>query len=105
MVKLRLTRMGRHKRAFYRIVATDSRNKVNGGYIELLGHYDPLSNEIKLDQEKILVWLKNGAQPSDTVRNIFKQEGVWAKFIEAKNTKAPKKDEPKKAKPAKTTKK
>lgn len=104
MVKIRLTRMGRHKRAFYRIVATDSRNKVNGGYIELLGHYDPLSNEIKLNEEKILNWLNNGAQPSDTVKNIFKDKGVWEKFVSSKKTKSPKKSS-EKSSPKKSTKK
>lgn len=105
MVKIRLTRMGRHKRAFYRIVATDSRSKVNGGYIDLLGHYDPLSEEIKLNEEKILNWLKNGAQPSDTVKNIFKDKGVWAKFIATKTPKAPKNNSEKKSSSKKTNKK
>ncbi|MGL4948470.1 MAG: 30S ribosomal protein S16 [Mycoplasma sp.] len=90
MVKLRLTRMGRHKRAYYRIVATDARTKVNGGYIELLGNYDPISGEIKLFDDIILNWLSKGAQPSETVKNILKDKGVWAKFVETKATKKPK---------------
>ncbi len=105
MVKLRLTRMGRHKRAYYRLVATDSRNKVNGGYIELLGHYDPLSNEIKLYEDRILKWLSQGAQPSDTVKNILKEQKIWEKFVATKKTQAPKKEHKNKVKPAATTKK
>lgn len=87
MVKLRLTRMGRHKRAFFRIVATDARTKVKGAYIELLGYYDPLNDEIKLKEKEILALLANGAQPSDTVKNILKKEGIWAKFITSKKNK------------------
>ncbi len=90
MVKLRLTRIGRHKRAFFRLVATDSRNNVNGGYIELLGSYDPLSGEIKLQKENIINWLNKGAQPSETVKNILKSNGVWKEFVSSKKTHKPK---------------
>lgn len=89
MVKLRLTRMGRHKRAFYRIVAVDSRTKAEGGYIELLGHLDPITEEIKLSEDAILKWLSQGAQPSDTIKNILKEHGIWAKFIKTKPTTKP----------------
>lgn len=89
LVKLRLTRMGRHKRAFYRIVAVDSRTKAAGGYIELLGHLDPITEEIKLSEDAILKWLSEGAQPSDTVKNILKQHGIWAKFVKTRPTAKP----------------
>jgi len=80
--KIRLRRMGRKKRPFYRIVVIDSRSARNGKYIEALGHYDPLQRpaEIKLDESKAIEWLKKGAIPSDTVRNIFQKEGVALKW-------------------------
>lgn len=107
MVKLRLTRVGRHKRAYFRLVATDSRTKVNGGYIELLGNYDPIANDIRLFDDKIINWLSQGAQPSDTVKTILREQGIWAKFVATKPTAAPKKPgtaKPKKASSKSTTK-
>lgn len=95
--------MGRHKRAYYRIVATDSRNKVQGGYIELLGQYDPLTDDIKIKEEAILKFLSQGAQPSDTVKNILKDKGVWAKFIATKSVKKPTVKKEKKVVAKKTT--
>ncbi|HKL94627.1 MAG TPA: 30S ribosomal protein S16 [Clostridia bacterium] len=78
MVKLRLTRMGAKKAPFYRIVATDSRKARNGQYIEQIGYYDPTKEPsvISIDVEKAKDWLLKGAQPTDTVRNLFKQHGV-----------------------------
>ena len=72
MVKLRLKRMGAKKRPYYRIVASDSRNKRDGLFIELIGTYSPLE-EVKynIDEEKAIKWLKEGALPTDTVRSIF----------------------------------
>lgn len=85
-VKLRLKRMGAKKRPFYRIVAADSRFPRDGRFIETVGTYDPIKSEnnITLDEEKIIKWLNNGAQPTDTVKSILTKNGVWAKF---KNTK------------------
>ena len=73
-VKLRLRRMGAKKRPFYRIVAADSRSPRDGRFIEIIGTYNPLTSpaEIKIDEEKALKWLKEGAKPSDTVRDLFK---------------------------------
>ena len=73
MVKIRLKRIGAHKNPFYRIVVADSRYPRNGRFIEELGYYDPMKNpaELKLDQEKVDKWLKNGAQPTDTVRALI----------------------------------
>ncbi len=73
MVKIRLKRIGAHKNPFYRIVVADSRYPRNGRFIEEVGYYDPMKNpaEIKLDQEKVEKWLKNGAQPTDTVRALI----------------------------------
>ena len=86
MVKLRLKRMGAKKQPSYRIVAADSRAPRDGRFIEILGFYNPRSNpaEIKLDEENILKWLNNGAQPSDTVRSILSKEGIMKKFHEQK---------------------
>ena len=86
-VKLRLTRMGAKKRPSYRIVASDSRQKRDGEYLELVGTYDPIANETKIDESIALKWLKNGAQPSDTVRNLLSKQGIMKKFAEEKQGK------------------
>ncbi|MBN1559312.1 30S ribosomal protein S16 [candidate division KSB1 bacterium] len=77
-VKLRLTRMGRKKRPFYRIVAIDSRVSRDGGYLEKIGTYNPLTDpaDVQIDKELALKWLKYGAQPSETVRNFLRKEGI-----------------------------
>lgn len=81
-VKLRLKRMGAKKRPFYRIVAADSRSPRDGRFIEIIGTYDPIAEteEVKIDEELALKWLKNGAIPTDTVRNLFKSQGLLEKF-------------------------
>ena len=85
-VKLRMTRMGAKKRPFYRIVAADSRSPRDGRFIELLGTYNPCTNpaQVNLKEEEILKFLKNGAQPTRTVKSILVKAGVWAKFEESK---------------------
>ena len=87
-VKLRLTRMGSKGRPMYRIVAADSRTKRDGKIIEQVGFCNPIANpaEIKIDAELANKWLDNGAQPTDTVRALFKQAGVLKARHEAKNT-------------------
>lgn len=77
-VKIRLRRMGAKRNPFYRVVVADSRYPRDGRFIEEIGHYDPMKNppEIKLDTEKAEQWLKNGAQPTDTVKAILKKSGV-----------------------------
>ncbi len=77
-VKLRLTRMGRKKRPFYRIVAVDSRKRRDGGYIEAIGTYNPLNHpaSYSVEREAALKWLRVGAQPSDTVRSLLSRSGV-----------------------------
>lgn len=84
MVKLRLKRMGAKKQPSYRVVAADSRAPRDGRFIEIVGFYNPRSNEVKLNEESILKWLNNGAQPSDTVRNLLSKEGIMKKFHEQK---------------------
>lgn len=81
-VKLRLKRMGSKAKPFYRIVASDSRSPRDGRFIETIGTYDPIKGEdhIKIDEEKAIKWLNNGAQPTDTVKNLLSQTGIWAKF-------------------------
>lgn len=81
-VILRLTRMGKKKNPFYRIVAADSRVRRDGKYIEKVGHYNPLNNpaEIEIDEEKTFYWLKNGAIPTETVKNLFSQKGIMLKW-------------------------
>ena len=89
-VKLRLKRMGAKQRPFYRIVAADSRSPRDGRFIEVVGIYDPIKvpAEVKINEELALKWLKTGAQPTDTVKNIFKAEGILKKFNDSKNKKA-----------------
>lgn len=78
MVKIRLKRMGAHKKPFYRVVVADSRTPRNGKFIEEIGTYDPLKSpsEIKIDNEAAKRWLANGAQPTDTVRALLKKSGA-----------------------------
>lgn len=85
MVKIRLLRMGRNKTPYYRIVAVDSKAKANGSYIELLGQYEPLNGVLSLKDDKIKVWLQNGAQPTDTVKSFLVKKGIWSSFINEKN--------------------
>ncbi|SHH07565.1 30S ribosomal protein S16 [Tepidibacter thalassicus] len=77
-VKIRLRRMGAKKKPFYRIVVADSRAPRDGRFIEEIGYYNPVSEpkQIKIDDEKATKWLKNGAQPTDTVRALFKKNGI-----------------------------
>lgn len=88
-VKLRLKRMGAKKDPFYRIVAADSRYPRDGRFIEALGYYNPTSEpaELKVNEELALKWLRTGAQPSDTVRNLLSSVGIMKKLHEEKNAK------------------
>jgi len=78
LVKIRLTRLGAHKRPFYRIVVADSRARRNGPFIEIIGTYDPLKDpsEIKLDMEKVKLWLQRGAQPTDTAKKLIQRASL-----------------------------
>ena len=88
-VKIRLKRMGAKKVPFYRIVVADSRSPRDGKFIETIGTYDSSRTpaDVKIDEEKALAWMGNGAQPTDTVRNLFSKQGIMKKFAEAKNVK------------------
>ena len=77
-VKFRLRRMGAKKNPFYRIVVADSRFPRDGRFIEEIGYYNPMEEPsvVKLDPEKAKKWIENGAQPTDTVRDLFKKHGI-----------------------------
>jgi small subunit ribosomal protein S16 len=81
MVKIRLKRMGMKKKPFYRVVVADERATRDGRFIDEIGYYNPVSNpvELKIDNEKAQQWIKNGAQPTDTVRGLLKKTGAIAK--------------------------
>ena len=88
-VKLRLIRMGAKKAPFYRIVAADSRAPRDGRFIEMLGTYNPCTNppQVTIKEEEVLKWLNNGAQPSDTVKNLLSKQGIMKKFADSKSGK------------------
>ena len=88
-VKIRLKRMGAKKAPFYRIVVADARSPRDGKFIESIGYYDPVTTpaNVKIDEEKAMKWMDNGAQPTDTVKNLFSKQGIMKKFAEAKNAK------------------
>ncbi|ACL69487.1 30S ribosomal protein S16 [Halothermothrix orenii] len=83
-VKIRLRRMGSKRNAHYRLVVADSRKPRDGRFVEEIGYYNPTTEPatVKVDEEKAIKWLKNGAQPSNTVRSLLKKTGVLAKFRE-----------------------
>lgn len=85
-VKIRLTRMGRKKAPYYRVVVADSRYARDGRFLEILGYYHPLEKEdekqLKVDADKALNWMKEGARPSDTVRTLFARLGIMKRFHE-----------------------
>ena len=89
MVKLRLKRMGSKRKPFYRIVAADSRSPRDGRIIETIGTYNLTTNpaSITVNEELAVKWLKDGAQPSDTVRNILSTQGILKRLHEEKNAK------------------
>ena len=78
MVQIRLKRMGAHKKPFYRIVVADVRAPRDGKFIEEIGYYNPMTEpkEIKINEELAQKWISNGAQPTDTVKALFKKSGI-----------------------------
>lgn len=82
-VKMRLTRMGDKKSPFYRVVVIDSHKARDGQYVDLVGTYNPLTEELNLDAEKAKKWVANGVQPTETVRTLLVRENV----LEAKKSK------------------
>jgi len=77
-VKIRLRRMGAKKAPFYRVIVADSRSPRDGRFIEEIGYYNPLTDpaDVKIDAEKATKWLKNGAQPTDTVKALLKKQSI-----------------------------
>ncbi len=88
-VKIRLKRMGAKKSPYYRIVVADSRSPRDGRFIETIGHYDSTKQPavVDIDEAKAIAWLDNGAQPTDTVKSLFSQNGVMKKWDEQKRAK------------------
>ncbi len=88
-VKIRLKRMGAKKSPFYRIVVADSRSPRDGRFIETVGTYDSTVQPaiVKIEEDKVMDWMNKGAQPTDTVRALLSQQGIMAKFAEAKASK------------------
>ena len=88
MVKIRLTRVGRKKAPYYRLVVADSRRKRDGKFIEIIGRYQPLNKDeeqqIVCDGERALYWLHSGAQPTDTARALLRRKGILKQFHEQK---------------------
>ncbi|HSP08860.1 MAG TPA: 30S ribosomal protein S16 [Candidatus Dormibacteraeota bacterium] len=84
MVKIRLRRMGAKKHPFYRLVVADSRSPRDGRFIEHLGYYDPMTDpvQVKIDVDKVMLWLKQGAQPSEAARSLLKREGILERHAE-----------------------
>ncbi|MBP3939421.1 MAG: 30S ribosomal protein S16 [Clostridia bacterium] len=78
MVKIRLRRMGAKRAPFYRVVVADSKYPRDGRFIEEIGTYNPMTDpaEVNIDAEKAAKWLANGAQPTDTVKDLFKKNGI-----------------------------
>lgn len=88
-VKLRLKRMGAKKKPFYRVVAADSRSPRDGRFIENVGTYNPITEpaEVKIDEEVAMKWLRDGAIPTDTVRDLLKRQGILEKFHQMRMSK------------------
>jgi small subunit ribosomal protein S16 len=81
MVKIRLQRMGKKKKPTYRVVVADSRAPRDGAFIEIIGHYDPLTDPatVVIQEEKALRWLRQGAQPTETVASLLNKAGITDK--------------------------
>jgi len=85
-VRIRLQRVGKKKKPYYRIVAVDSRKKRDGAVIENLGQYQPIAEreQFRIDEEKLVDWLNKGAQPTETIESLLKKAGIWQKLKSAK---------------------
>jgi small subunit ribosomal protein S16 len=88
LVKIRLRRMGAKKHPFYRLVVADSRSPRDGRFIEHLGYYDPMTEpvQVKIDVDKVKLWLSQGAQPSEAARSLLKREGILERTAEKSTT-------------------
>ena len=88
MVKIRLTRIGRHEDPVYRIVVADSHYNRDGRFIDQIGQYNPSTGKdsLVIDEEKALNWLAKGAMPSDTVKSLLSSKGIIKKFHDSKKS-------------------
>lgn len=86
MVKIRLTRIGRRKAPYYRLVVADSRRARDGKFIEIIGRYQPLNKntdeQINVQEERAVYWLHQGAQPTETVRALLRRKGIMKRWHE-----------------------
>ncbi|MCS6923659.1 MAG: 30S ribosomal protein S16 [Fimbriimonadales bacterium] len=82
MLKIRLMRVGKKKKPIYRVVVAPSQNPRSGKCVEIVGQYNPLPDPafIQFNEERVLYWLRTGAQPTDTVEHLLKITGIWEKF-------------------------
>ena len=89
MVKIRLFRVGRKHRPMYRVVVADSRSPRDGAFIEIIGHYNPLTDPATVDinEEEALKWLKDGAQPTETVSSLLRKLGIMDRFKQESQSK------------------
>ena len=90
MVKIRLRRMGAKQHPFYRLVVADSRSPRDGRFIEHLGYYDPMTDpvQVRIDADKVMKWLQQGAQPSEAARSLLKREGILERLAETRKSTA-----------------
>lgn len=84
-VKIRLARRGSKKRPFYRMVAADSEASRDGKFLEIIGTYNPLKEpaEVIVNREKLIKWIKRGAQPTSTVKSLLRKNGIWKEILVA----------------------
>jgi small subunit ribosomal protein S16 len=89
VLRIRLHRTGKRKQPSYRVVVADQRSPRDGRFVEILGHYNPLTNpsQITLDEERALHWLAKGAQPSESATALLKRTGIWQKAKASKPAK------------------
>ncbi len=85
-VKIRLQRAGKKKMPYYKVVAIDSRNRRDGSILENLGQYQPVVDGVQfaVNEDKVIEWLKKGAQPTLTIEKLLKKNGIWNKYKAAK---------------------
>jgi len=90
MVRIRLLRTGKRKQPAYRVVVADQRKPRDGRFVEIIGHYNPLTepSQITIDEGRALHWLSKGAQPSESATALLKRTGIWQKHKQTKTAKA-----------------
>lgn len=86
MVKIRLKRMGKKRHPFYRIIVADALAPRDGKFIEQVGYYDPISKDLNIKEDLVMKWLHNGAQPTETVKTLFKKLKINEKYDKSKKT-------------------